>query len=135
MSTWLESYTTGHPQIDADHREFFRRADKLRTAIEQDAGPEKVAELLALLQEHALIHFQREEALMKRVGCRSHKKNCAAHHEFARKLEGWTQLLCLSGSSASLLADIHRESTRWMAEHISGIDCDLSSCPHTRTDP
>jgi len=128
MLQWSEKYATGFPHIDADHRDFLQRAAALRTAIDHGAGPAKIAELLALLQEHALRHFQREEVLMAQVGCPAHASNCAAHREFARKLEGWTQLLCLSNASASLLSDIHREATQWMEQHIACIDCELRRC-------
>ena len=54
---------------------------------------ERTVELIVLLQKYALGHFAREEAHMHRVGCPTHKENCAAHAEFADKLAGWLELL------------------------------------------
>ncbi|MBA4137787.1 MAG: hypothetical protein C0518_10765 [Opitutus sp.] len=128
MTPWSARFETGHPDIDADHREFFRHLETLRKALDHGAGVEKAAELLAVLQEHALGHFQREEKHMRDVACPALHRNCSAHAEFARKLEGWTQLLCLGGQSLSLIEDIHRESSTWMEAHIAGIDCQLRGC-------
>lgn len=128
MNTWSESLCTGHAQIDADHREFFRQLTELQKAIDDGVGADRTAELISILQEHALGHFQREELHMEKVKCRSSKQNCAAHREFARKLEGWTMLLCASGGSPSLMQDIHRESGAWMESHIQNVDRHLRDC-------
>jgi len=128
MIDWSERFDTGDPQIDADHREFFRRIEALKTAFAGGAPANRATELLKLLHEHALAHFQREEHAMARANCGAHHANCAAHQEFARKLEGWTQLLCLSGATPSLVEDIHRESAAWMQHHILRVDCQLRGC-------
>lgn len=128
MPQWSEKFETGDPQIDADHREFFLRVEALRLAIESGHAAERAAELLTLLHEHALAHFQREESTMERSGCPAHGENCTAHAEFARKLEGWTQLICLTPPTPSLVEDIHREASAWMSQHILRIDCRLRGC-------
>lgn len=128
MTDWSERFETGDPQIDADHREFFRRIEALKAAFAAGAPANRATELLQLLHEHALAHFQREELAMARAGCSAHTENCAAHREFARKLDGWTQLLCLSGPTPSLVQDIHRESAAWMRHHIMRVDCRMRGC-------
>ncbi|MBX3738637.1 MAG: hemerythrin family protein [Candidatus Didemnitutus sp.] len=134
MTDWSERFETGDPQIDADHREFFRRIAALKAAFAAGAPANRAAELLQLLHDHALAHFQREELTMAHTGCNAHAENCAAHQEFARKLDGWTQLLCLSGPTPSLVEDIHRESAAWMRHHILRVDCRLRGCLAAKTD-
>lgn len=129
MSTWTQEFETGHPQIDAEHREFIRRLNDLKAAIDAGAGRERTVELIVLLQKYALGHFAREEAHMHRVGCPTHRQNCAAHAEFAAKLAGWLDLLTFSGTPVSLLVEVHRESLRWITTHIRTIDCGLRGCP------
>ena len=134
MSHWNVNFETGNPQIDADHREFFHRVEALRLAIEAGEAAARAAELLALLHEHALAHFHREESVMRHSGCPAHEANCTAHAEFARKLDGWTQLMCLTPPTPSLVADIHREASAWMSQHILRIDCRLRGCQPHRAD-
>jgi hemerythrin len=128
MTPWSPRFETGHPRIDAEHREFFRQLSALHDAIEAGAGREKIVELISILQRYALGHFAHEERHMQRVGCPAHNENCAAHRAFADKLDGWLGLLGTSNSSVSLLQDIHRESTAWIESHIARIDCRLRGC-------
>lgn len=128
MTTWSHRFETGHPRIDAEHREFFHQLDTLKTAIDQGAGRERVAELVVILQKYALGHFAREEAHMHRVACPALRENCTAHREFARRLDSWLELLTTSGTPVSVLLDVHRESTAWIESHIVTVDCRLRGC-------
>jgi hemerythrin len=129
MITWTHELETGHEQIDAEHREFIRQLNELKAAIDAGAGTERTVELIVLLQKYALGHFAREENLMLRVGCPSHKRNCAAHAEFEAKLSGWLELLTYSGTPVSLVSEVHRESVAWIGAHIRNVDCGLRGCP------
>lgn len=121
---------TGHAQIDAEHCEFIERLGAMRDAIDRGAGREQIVELIVILQKYALLHFSSEEAYMQRVGCPAFEVNCAAHRDFAQKLDAWLELLGTSGSSVSLLSDIQREASSWMLGHIVNVDCTLRSCQH-----
>lgn len=129
MLPWNSDLETGHALIDAEHREYFRQLDELEAAIERGVGQEQMTQLIVTLQKYVLGHFSREEAHMSRVGCRAHGANCAAHREFARKFEGWIELLTLGNAPLSLVADIQRESAAWILAHITSIDCKLRDCP------
>ncbi len=129
MITWSHELETGHGQIDAEHREFIRQLNELKIAIDGGAGRERTVELIVLLQKYVLGHFAREETHMQRVGCPSHKRNCAAHAEFEGKLAGWLELLTYSGTPVSLLSEVHRESVAWIVAHIKNVDCGLRGCP------
>jgi hemerythrin len=128
MTPWGPHFETGHPQIDAEHRQFFQRLGEIQDAIEAGAGRERIVELIAVLQQYALIHFSREEDFMRSVRCPAYKDNCAAHKAFGLKFDGWLQLLSTSGSSVTLLQDIHRESVAWIEAHIVDVDCKLRGC-------
>ena len=65
---------------------------------------------------------------MHRVGCPALAENAAAHREFAQKLEGWFLLLSMSGTPVSLLLDVQREASHWIAAHIVQVDCKLRGC-------
>jgi len=133
MTTWSARFETGHPQIDAEHREFIRQLQALKAAIDAGAGREQTVELIVILQKYALGHFAREEAHMLNVKCPATGANCSAHREFARKLDGWLELLSYSGTPVSLLLEVHRESIQWIENHILNIDCRLRGC--TAGDP
>ena len=135
MTIWTQEFETGHPQIDAEHREFIRQLNEIRAAIDAGAGRELIVRLIILLQNYALAHFAREEAHMHRVGCPTHRKNCEAHGEFSEKLAGWLVLLSYSGTSVTLMAEVHRESLAWIESHIKTVDCGLRRCPRDPKPP
>ena len=128
MTNWNPRFETGHAEIDAEHREFFTKLTGLKQAIDAGAGREHIVELINLLQRYVLGHFAREELLMRRTNCPAYEKNRTAHRVFAHKLEGWLVLLSSSGSSMSLVLDVHRESFAWIEEHILDCDCQLRNC-------
>ena len=128
MTPWHSRFETGHAKIDEEHREFFRQLTALKTAVDAGAGRERTIELIMILQRYALGHFAREEAHMNRVRCPSRELNFDAHREFARKLEGWLDLLSFGGTPVSVLLDVHRESSAWIESHILNVDCCLRNC-------
>lgn len=134
MTPLSQRLETGHAHIDAQHCEFLRHLGVMKQAIDNGAGRERIAELITLLQQYALVHFADEENYMRAVNCPALAENHAAHQDFARRLDGWLILLSSIGSSVTLLSDIQRESTAWMLSHIAGVDCKLRGCRHT-TDP
>lgn len=129
MTNWNSRFATGHAQIDSEHREFLLKLSSLRQAIDAGAGRERIVELILTLQKYVLGHFAREEAIMHRFKCRAAEENKTAHREFITKLEGWLVLLSSSGSSITLLSDVHREAFTWIENHILNCDCQLRNCP------
>jgi hemerythrin len=135
MSTWNPRFETGHPNIDAEHQEFFRRLDSVRTAIDAGEGRERIIDMITILQQYTLGHFSREEAHMRRVNCPALVANCTEHQEFAHRLDAWLTLLSTGVEPISLLVDIHREATAWIESHIVNIDCQLRNCRQPDTRP
>ena len=129
MSTpWNPTLETGHADIDSEHRELLEQLAAVKTAIDQGAGREKIAELISVLQKYVLGHFAREEVLMERKRCPARETNRAAHRDFARKLDGWLELLTSGVSPYSLMRDVHHEATNWIVAHILECDCQLRKC-------
>lgn len=128
MTTWNEELETGHPSIDAEHRELIRQLESLKFAVDAGADREHVTDLIVILQRYAHGHFAREEAHMARVKCPAHHANCMAHKEFSERLDGWLELLTRSGTPRSLVLDVQSESMDWIRRHITKIDCQLRHC-------
>ena len=127
MIPWSATLETGHPQIDDDHQRLIASLNELDTALKQGAGKDQVIQLVAFLNSYTREHFAREEAHMARINCPSAAANKQAHREFVAKLDNWLGKL-QSGSSLSLVLDVHRETSRWIQAHIVGVDCKLRGC-------
>jgi hemerythrin len=128
MKQWNETLETGHRQIDGEHQEFFRQLRVLKEAMDLGAGRERIVELIVLLQKYVLGHFAREEAYMRKVACPTLALNVEEHRKFAAKFERWLDLLTMGGAPVSVMIDVHRESSAWIENHITHVDCGLRGC-------
>jgi hemerythrin len=127
MIPWTSALETGHPQIDDDHQKLIASLNELDAALKKGAGKDQVVQLIAFLNSYAREHFAREETHMARVRCPSAAANQQAHREFVAKLDGWLGKL-QTGSSLSLMLEVHRETSRWIQAHIVSVDCKLRGC-------
>ena len=78
-----------------------------------------------ILPRYALGHFAREEAHMIRVSCPSGELNFDAQRDFARKLEGWLDLLSSGGTPVSVRRNAHGESSAWIESLLRRVGCCL----------
>jgi hemerythrin len=127
MISWSSDLETGHPLIDADHKQLIASLNELDHALHSGAGKDQVTQLISFLNRYTREHFVREESHMTRIGCPSAAANVQAHNEFAAKLDGWVARL-EAGASLPLVLEVHRETTRWIRAHILSIDCKLRGC-------
>lgn len=49
MPSWNPRFETGHPQIEAEHQEFFRNLDELRAAIDAGEGRARIVDLIVIV--------------------------------------------------------------------------------------
>ena len=61
---WDDTLNTGHPGMDADHKELAGLFDLLRDAVEGGKGKAACLQVLDKIIGHAQAHFDRERALM-----------------------------------------------------------------------
>jgi hemerythrin-like metal-binding protein len=127
MIPWTPALETGHSVIDDDHRKLIASLNELDSALKQGAGKEQIMQLVSFLNRYSRDHFAREEAHMARVNCPSAAVNKQAHQDFVAKLDGWLIKL-QSGTSLSLVLEVHREISRWIGAHIVNVDCKLRGC-------
>jgi len=125
---WRSEFETGHPRVDAEHREFLRQLGVIEEAILNGQEQEQIRGLMITLQNYVTGHFAHEEVHMLRLGCSAYEANCRAHHEFMHKLAVWTEHLRSYPASPSFAKDIHREAQAWIESHILKIDCHLRDC-------
>lgn len=127
MIQWNETLMTGHPVVDADHKQLIDALNELETALRDGAGREKITGTLDFLNRYTREHFAREETHMKNVGCPSYEENCREHALLISRLDSWLVRL-EQGPSITLVLEIHREIANWIRSHILKTDCKLRGC-------
>lgn len=134
MSGWTQAFETGHPQVDAEHREVLQQLDELAKLIDAGGDSRDVQRLLQTLQQYVLGHFGREEACMLRVRCPAFQANSRAHAEFTEKFAGWVALFTQQGAPLWLAREIQRDARAWIEAHILAVDCRLRKTPPSGAD-
>lgn len=121
---WLESYESGDPTIDSDHRELFDHGNALiAAALEQNSQPMLWRASLDATLKHLAQHFRREEALLGRHGYARLAEHQVAH---ARLLARADELkAAVDEGKATLGSLVTFLVNDVIAQHILKADCDF----------
>ncbi len=128
---WDESFATGLPEVDGQHRELINLFNELGLTLfvhgVQDEGP--LADAFGRMLRYVESHFAEEEALMRRMGVDSRyvTSHLAAHAQFLEHLQMlWSQRASLPDLRVTLTEFL----ASWMALHILGSDQSLARQVH-----
>jgi hemerythrin len=123
---WTPALSVGVEEIDAQHRELFRRAARLLDGI-HGGEPGELGELLDFLYQYAVQHFGAEEEHMRRTRFPGYARHKAEHDRFASDLLALARDHERQGAGAFMSLKASHWLTRWLREHVSGTDAELGS--------
>lgn len=124
---WTPKLAVGHPLIDSQHQELFRRFDELLEACQQARGKDRIESLLEFLGTYVVTHFQAEERLMDRhdyPGAEAHK---AEHRYFTGRLDLLREDLRSGGASSQLVISTNQTLLNWIIKHIKNVDVEFGA--------
>ena len=123
MYLWNSAWETGVPGIDEQHRELFRRMEKLSESIaqlaEHDVLPE-VIETALYLRKYVEVHFRAEEALMLETGYPLHAEHVVIHEGMRRQLGALVDAFLKDHKS--LTFNLMDFLVTWLLDHINTHD-------------
>lgn len=125
VGTWDPALALGHPEIDAQHQEIFRRFAALVAAMES-GSPGDVGALFEFLGGYAARHFAAEERVMAEVRYPGVNVHAAAHARFVRELAELRALYEGSGASSGVVVKARTWIEDWLRAHIMGVDQGLA---------
>jgi hemerythrin len=134
--TWSPALAVGVAELDTQHQELFRRAERLIAALRAgDRG--EVLPLLAYLDDYVVRHFAAEERLMEKVGFPGRVAHAAAHAAFRADFAALVKDFRRTGPTALVALTIHNWLSDWLRMHIGGVDQELGRwiAAHPATDP
>jgi hemerythrin len=121
---WTPALAVGHPEIDAQHQELFRRVARLLEAMLSGDCTE-VGPLFEFLGSYVVDHFAAEEVLMRESGFPGYNVHRAVHERFVRDFEALRQLHVTSGANAAVAIKAQTWLVQWLKNHIASIDQQL----------
>ena len=84
--SWSDSYVTGIPEIDRQHKGFFDLLDEAGNNLE--AGDySKLNQVIKRLEEYSEFHFDYEERLISEAGFKDAESHIEKHRFFIKKVE------------------------------------------------
>jgi hemerythrin-like metal-binding protein len=127
MITWSESFATGIPRVDSDHRTLISIINELETAQAEGRGSRVIEEVLTRLARYADDHFLYEEGCMQRHQCPMAGANKQAHLQFTQMIvDARAELTASNGALTS--RRVHLQLSNWFVNHVLTVDSSLRGC-------
>jgi hemerythrin len=121
---WTPALSVGVAEVDLQHQELFRRAERLIAALRAgDRG--EVEPVLAFLEGYVVFHFEAEERLMRERGYPGLLEHAAAHAAFREHFAKLVLDLHRGGPTALLALTVHNWLSDWLREHLGSLDREL----------
>jgi hemerythrin len=126
MIAWTPALAVGIEQIDAQHRELFRRAELFLSGIESCSRHE-IGVLLSYLRFYVVNHFGSEEEWMRELEYPDYAEHKRKHDRFLK------DLLVLSEENERFEAPglsplrVATWLNTWLTDHVGRADCELAA--------
>ncbi|HUL58789.1 MAG TPA: bacteriohemerythrin [Anaeromyxobacteraceae bacterium] len=133
MIEWSPSLAVGIEEIDEQHRELFRRADRFLSSLSTPSRQE-IGILLSYLRLYAVAHFGAEEDWMREVGYSGYKHHKTEHDRFAKDLLAMSNEHERKGTVGLPPERMSLWLKSWLEDHVSRTDADLAKFVLTRGD-
>jgi hemerythrin-like metal-binding protein len=126
LPSWDDSYATGDPVIDLQHRDLLALVAAL-DQVEPAQGDKEFFRVLDRVLDFTWVHFEMEERLMSRVGypAADHAEMTNQHTEF--KDYARVRTLELRFSQQTALGDFAPFLQEWLVGHEFGLDRKLAT--------
>lgn len=121
---WSPALAVGVPEIDAQHQELFRRAERLVIALRagERAG---VASLVRYVSSYAIEHFAAEERFMHEIGYPGLEGHRASHEAFRREFDELVRDFERKGATPLVSLTLLNWLSDWLRHHVGGVDVEI----------
>ncbi|HYG66147.1 MAG TPA: bacteriohemerythrin [Anaeromyxobacteraceae bacterium] len=109
---------TGHPTIDAQHRELIARILRLLDAMKEGRGRAELAPVVQYLGAYVVEHFGTEESIMRARRYPELAAHLAEHQKFEAELAKIRADLERDGPGTLLVIRVNHQLLDWLKNHI-----------------
>ncbi len=132
MLLWDESFATGSPEIDQQHRKLIRHLNNFESLLVQTNPTSKeiadIIQFLDFLADYVDSHFNYEEKCMESYRCPAHQKNREAHENFRQMFKRFKANIHKEGFRLEMLTELNQTINIWIQDHILRVDTQLKPC-------
>ena len=123
---WRPSLETGLEQVDDQHQEIFKRANKLieinKSDLGREAGYEEAVELLEFLQDYIKKHFREEEQLQRKYDYPDYEHHKQVHDNLVQETKDLIDKFNQRENSLAALSELNKFILNWLVGHIDQED-------------
>ena len=117
---WNSSYSVKVKRFDADHQQLFSIINELHEGMKAGRGKDAMNGVLSKLLGYTERHFTAEEAVMKQLGYIQLPAHIEQHRKFTGKIKEVADQY--KAGAAGLSVDVLDFLTKWLSQHIVGVD-------------
>jgi hemerythrin len=128
---WTSALRVGVDQIDEQHQELFRRAERLVHALKAGDRSE-VEPLIHYLSDYVVSHFECEERWMAKAEYPALEVHRDAHQRFKDDFAEMTREYQRKGPTPLVALTVHNWLADWLRQHIGGADVALAQWVNAR---
>jgi hemerythrin len=121
MLKWTPDLAVGIVEIDEQHQELFRRAERFVASL-GTADRQEIGILLSYLRMYCVTHFGAEEAWMRDVRYEGYAEHKAEHDRFVKDILRMSDEHEKRGGPGLEAMRIGSYLSRWLQDHVTGID-------------
>jgi len=118
--TWNKSYLLNISLIDKQHIKFFVLFDKLLLLNKQAESYQELPQVIDELEKYTQIHFQAEEALMRKADAPEYGLHLLQHEIFINKVEDFK--MAYRYKNSVLMEQMIIFMRKWFLMHIAEVD-------------
>jgi hemerythrin len=123
---WSNSLKVGVEEIDEQHQELIRRAERLIFSLKGGDRAE-VDPIILYLTDYVTSHFECEERWMEKALYPALQAHRDAHRRFREELAEMTQEYRRKGPTPLMALVVHNWLVEWLRGHIGGADVEMAS--------
>jgi hemerythrin len=121
MLKWTPDLAVGIVEIDEQHQELFRRAERFVASL-ATADRQEIGILLSYLRMYCVTHFGAEEAWMRDVRYEGYAEHKAAHDRFVKDILRMSDEHEKRGGPGLEAMRIGSYLSGWLQDHVTSID-------------
>lgn len=125
LATWHDSYATGIPVIDDQHKELFRAINALHDAFAEAKPLAEIRPLMDFLMTYTITHFRTEEDFMAEMGYPDLPRHQSDHALLLRKVQDLRGKI--NSELPPNLPEVAKFIGDWLRHHIGEVDMGYSA--------
>lgn len=125
---WQSTMETGAALVDAQHRAFVERADRLISMIEAGAERSAVERAMREFGDYAVRHFSRDEECALRGSCPALEWNGMARAEMIQIIGDFRRSYERDGATETVAGQLSDNLCGWVSKYIPGPEAASLPC-------